>query len=106
MSIAECGQNEIPYVRMSFPQAIARYGSVYLNGERVPLQKKQAQFIELCLLRGGGWIDPYDAIEWLWPEPDWQPITANKILDVLIYRTRKLGIPVEKWNKRFRILYR
>jgi len=85
-------------ISMTLPQSKRREVSV--NGRTVTLSPNEHKLVELLLLRGDALTSLGGAIEYIWPNPDLEPEWAFNIVTVLIYRTRKKGVPIETFHGR------
>ena len=67
-----------------------------VNGVPIELRPLAARLLERLLMSAPGeWIATADIIEWLWPNPDVQPLFADKIISQGVGSLRRNGIFVE-----------
>jgi DNA-binding response OmpR family regulator len=88
-------------VAMTLPQY--RRGEVSVDGVPVHLTPNEAELVALLLAsppdRG---LTKETLIEAIWPNPDTQAVTAPKVIDVMVMRARKKGVPIETvWGRGF-----
>ena len=78
---------------MTLPQY--RRGEVSIEGVAVHLTPHETELVAILLTSAPNRIvDKMTFIEAIWPDPDLQPVTAPKIVDVLVMQVRKKGVPV------------
>ena len=94
----------MPRACMTLPQY--RRGEVSVDGVPVHLTPNETELVALMLVSDPNQIVDRDTfIEVIWPNPDTQPDTAPKIIDVMVMRCRKKGVPIDtSWGWGFRIL--
>jgi hypothetical protein len=73
-----------------------RYGYCSVDGDEVKLSHQERELIlRLLLTRPGDWVAVQDLVDWIWPDPDLQPMTAHISIDRLAYRLASKGINIE-----------
>lgn len=80
-------------ISMTLPQC--RRHEATIDGEVVHLTPNETELVALMLVSDPNQIVDKDTfIEAIWPNPDTQPDTAPKIIDVLVMWCRKKGVPI------------
>jgi DNA-binding SARP family transcriptional activator len=82
-------------ISMTLPQASRR--ECLIDGRIIKLKPQQHQFLVLLLMRHPEhWVSYTDIIEYLWPDPDDQPLSARWALQKYASEFRhKYGIAVD-----------
>jgi DNA-binding response OmpR family regulator len=93
-------------VSMTLPQYRRR--KVIVDGVPIHLTPHEAELVALLLTSSPDvTISKETLVEAIWPHPDTQAETAFKIIDVLVGRCRKKGVPiVTDWGWGFSIVER
>lgn len=75
-------------IRLTYAMAENRY--CRFHGRSVQLTRKQTSILEYLLIRRGNYCSMEELIEYVYPDPDTQALTANEVITVLISRMRKV----------------
>jgi DNA-binding response OmpR family regulator len=75
-------------VSMTVPQYARREATI--DGQRVFMTPAERDLLALLLIRGPRLTTREQMIEWLWPDPDREPETAQNGVEVRLSRLRKL----------------
>lgn len=78
---------------MSWPQY--KRGEATIDGHVVVMTRRVTDLLLLILLRRNIPTTYDQAIEWLWPDPDFEPESAYTLISKMLAKLRKLGIPID-----------
>ena len=93
-------------IGMTWPQY--RRCEVAVSGRVVKLSPQAADLIAFMLIRRGHALSRGELVEMLWPNPDREPEWAERQIDVLIHRTRRLigfGWIEGIWGRGYRLVH-
>lgn len=81
-------------ISMTYPQLRRREVSV--DDELIHLTPMETDVVMVMLLRPPGYlVSKAELTEVLWPDPEAQPITAIRVIYMMIMRLRRKGVPIE-----------
>ena len=80
-------------ITMTLPQSRRR--EVVVHGQVIKLSGQVHALVELLVLRSRCIVPVETIIEYIWPNPDFEPDWAATIVSVLLCRARQCGVPLE-----------
>lgn len=88
---------------MTYPEYLRRECRV--DGHRLRMRPTDTEFLALLLVASPHKVVEHATIiEALWPDPDTQALTANKLVSIVITRLRKAGVPIKNvWGRGYLI---
>ncbi len=81
-----------PTLSMTWPQYLRN--ECVIGNRLTKLSPRVMKLFLLLLLRRGMITSRTEAIEWMWPDPDYEPERAQTVVAMCITDLRKVGVPI------------